>query len=685
MNYPVYLVCHLLSAVLNVMCNVSVHRCDDFVLPALKCILQEAQEEIGDPGECMDLADGIPGNIKDIMSLLNIEPSIRSLVCCATCFACYSKDDSARSCIHRRAPDLPVCGRPLYTHRKRKGHTVSEPERLLHLQDFKHWLGQFVCRPGMEEILDRDVYATGAEEGELLDIWDGEILRRFSGPDGSRFVSSGPSRTFKLVFAICMDNFNPFFNKAGGKSYSAGVISLICLNLPPGLRHLLENIFVFCVFPGPREPELDDLNNVLCYLMDVFLEFWDPGVYYSSTPKYSDGRLVNAAIVPLIGDLLAAKKMSGIGRWCTQCPLEPGDMDNLDEQTWPRRHTAEEHRRLACEWKSLGSKARRAHFKTHRIRWSELLRLPYWDPVTYTLVEFSHNLLGVNAQHHLRTIFGMNINLQDGLREEEPGPPKKPNDYNPLVMNDAWDKVRGGTDKEAEDLPAYLLKECCRQLQLPSGGRHAAVWGVIKQWVRSPHLLPVYSLANKFKRQDQNLVNEDGTAVNPRPKPKPTDPPSQLEIYRAEATFARTSTKDAMKSVKRNVLEHMVCQRMQKQAQEVDNANTDASSYPRDPSLRPSANSQLKSNISLIPMSSIASSKKSVLIDTLYELVSVLLLLELRGKLTAEYPGKQTRGGGCRGNQAQRRYCGFRIEDAFDYPRRHSEDDVSIMDWASPI
>ncbi len=332
-------------------------------------------------------------------------------------------------------------------------------------------------------MLDRDVYATGAGEGELLDIWDGEVLRNFCGPDGKNFFTcKGPS-DIRLAFSICMDNLNPFFNKHGGKSYSVGTICLICHNLPPDIRYNLEYVFIFCVFPGPREPRLEQLNNVLKFVVDLFCDFWDPGVYYSSTKKYPNGRLAQAAIVLLLGDLMAVKKLSGIGKWCTQCPVEAKDIDNLDPETWPAPRTAEEHRRLAIEWKGLDSAAQVRHFNKYGIRWTELLRLPYFDAVRFTAVELSHNLLTNNADHHLRVIWDMNALLPDGLGDTGPSSSKKKEDLDPVRVQHAWEMVMRGTDKQLGEIRAKYLKECCRMAGEGTGGRKAALYKTLLEWV----------------------------------------------------------------------------------------------------------------------------------------------------------------------------------------------------------
>jgi hypothetical protein len=63
----------------------------------------------------------------------------------------------------------------------------------------------------------------------MRDIFDGETLRNFKGPDGRHFsFGKGEGR---YVFSLSVDFFNPLGNKQAGKKVSVGLISLVCLNL----------------------------------------------------------------------------------------------------------------------------------------------------------------------------------------------------------------------------------------------------------------------------------------------------------------------------------------------------------------------------------------------------------------------------------------------------------------------
>ncbi len=55
----------------------------------------------------------------------------------------------------------------------------------------------------------------------------------------------------------------------------------------------------------------------------------------------------------------------------------------------------EAHRRHAQEYANLGndSKAKEAFFKEHSLRYFELTRLPYFDPVKMSVIDPMHNIL----------------------------------------------------------------------------------------------------------------------------------------------------------------------------------------------------------------------------------------------------------------------------------------------------
>lgn len=124
----------------------------------------------------------------------------------------------------------------------------------------------------------------------MRNIFDSDILRKFKGPDGAHFSMGNGEGCY--VFSLSVDFFNPLSNKQVGKKFSVGLITLVCLNLPPDIHYKPENMFLAGVIPGPHEPPLSVISHFLKPLVDDFLKFWDPGVHYSRTDGHPDGRLV---------------------------------------------------------------------------------------------------------------------------------------------------------------------------------------------------------------------------------------------------------------------------------------------------------------------------------------------------------------------------------------------------------
>lgn len=167
-----------------------------------------------------------------------------------------------------------------------------------------------MCRPGMEDFMDRDFPET---EGDVVnDIMDSKVFRDFLGPDKKPFLQASGLKGRRYIFSLCMDGFNPYHMKEAGKKASTGAMYMVCLNLPPEIRYDFENIYLVGIIPGPSEPSLTEINHLLEPLIKDLLLFWHPGVFYASTPRYPLGRTVLCALIPLICDLPASRQMGGL-------------------------------------------------------------------------------------------------------------------------------------------------------------------------------------------------------------------------------------------------------------------------------------------------------------------------------------------------------------------------------------
>jgi len=99
-------------------------------------------------------------------------------------------------------------------------------------------------------------------------------------------------------------------------------------------------MFLAGVLPRPRKPSLSNVNHTIKLLVDVLLEFFDPGIWYSQMVRHKQGCRVQAILVPVISDMLAARQAGGFASlmatsFCMLCNLKIQDIENLDRSTWP--------------------------------------------------------------------------------------------------------------------------------------------------------------------------------------------------------------------------------------------------------------------------------------------------------------------------------------------------------------
>ncbi|OSC96548.1 hypothetical protein PYCCODRAFT_1378951 [Trametes coccinea BRFM310] len=273
------------------------------------------------------------------------------------------------------------------------------------------------------------------------------------------------------------------------------------------------------VIPGPSKPSLDEINPYLGLLVDELLEFWTPGVKYSRTSKHSSPHLVRAALLPLICDILAARQVAGMGShsskyFCSFCLLPLDNMEDLNKASWPRR-TAQTHRQFAERWQNAASVDEREKiFAASGVRWSELLRLPYWDPINFTVVDSMHNLYLGLLKTHCRDIWGMSVDVDDSdATTSQKKHPKVPSERD---MAKGLSVLYYGSLAQLQKCRKAVLWYLCLERDL----RRA---GTVKQLSR---ILDEWTSANR---------QEPSGAPRPTQKTAPKEPVDAADLANAEA------------------------------------------------------------------------------------------------------------------------------------------------------
>ncbi|RXW15476.1 hypothetical protein EST38_g10377 [Candolleomyces aberdarensis] len=249
-----------------------------------------------------------------------------------------------------------------------------------------------------------------------------------------------------------MDGLNAYGNKDAGKKFSIGAIYMVCLNLPETIRYDVENVYLVGIIPGPDQPSCHQINHLLKPLIDDFLVLWDSGLYLSRTYLHSTGVRVHGAIIPLVCDLPASRQMSGYaGFQSNQFSIMARPLRKAVE--WERAQSREEQETL---------------HKENGIRWSELLRLPYWDPTEYTLIDSMHAFYLRIFQHHIRNVWGMSVKFDDGdgimFNTSRDHPTE-------VEMRHGHFVIRHGAESNLKELKVPLLRELCQELELDYRGK----------------------------------------------------------------------------------------------------------------------------------------------------------------------------------------------------------------------
>ena len=258
--------------------------------------------------------------------------------------------------------------------------------------------------PGFLELCE-EWRGVSRPEGILTDVYDGKLWKEWMDFDNVPFLKVPGN----LILMHNLDWFQPYKHTP----YSIGVIYLVIQNLPRRLRFIPENIIIVGTIPGPREPSCDELNPYLDSMVDDLLQLWK-GLPLKTPSSNITYRYVRAALVYISCDLPATCKICGFygikaKYGCSKClkefpsiSLSLTDYSGYDREQWqPRNLTCH----LAQVQRAKNATSQTARDKIEReigVRYSELLRLKYFDIVRCHVVDPMHNLFLGTAKRMLK-------------------------------------------------------------------------------------------------------------------------------------------------------------------------------------------------------------------------------------------------------------------------------------------
>ena len=481
---PAILVVYILVTVMHIVSGLSLRDCNLllFSLRILIDILVGDSRAAGGHG-IKYLTTSVPKDARTVVHRLALNPSYTSFICCPKCSSCYpdSGPDSLGYSSWKRAPtdsqtcaqETCQCGCPLRKSRNIRGHEYNIPIRRFFYHDFNEWLGEMLCHPGIEDMMDREF--SQSPDGIMRDIWDAPGLYEILGPDGHPFIRKcHDDNEGRYVFCFNMDGFNPFQLKQAGRSATVMGLYMVCLNLPRSERFKTENMFLAGVIPGPKEPSLEEINRFLKPLMDHLLESYNNGVRYTRTWKYPNGRNTRSALALVICDLPATRQALGFSgpqstNFCSYCKLQLKNINDLDVMSWEPR-SDEEYRREALKWQDASEAERDKITKNHGVRYySEFLRLPYFNPIQSVCVDPMHAFFLRIISRHCQDIWGMDARIDDG--EGLASDPVPFNVKSSPYFEGAFLALRTGTLEALGRHKVTILRDLAADQSIPAKGK----------------------------------------------------------------------------------------------------------------------------------------------------------------------------------------------------------------------
>ncbi|GBC48618.2 hypothetical protein GLOIN_2v1849215 [Rhizophagus irregularis DAOM 181602=DAOM 197198] len=334
-----------------------------------------------------------PASLYLAKKMLNIFQPKMQLAVCNNCHKLYNvrniveyKEEgkaTIANCLHEEFPDNPVpsrrnkCNNPLSILKKRKGEIIAVPRMIYPKPSIRQQLSMLYQRPGFEDMLE----LSGVQRGGVntySDIYDGKVWKTFPFNGDTFFTPETATTHLGLLFN---------------------------LNWTERSR-------------GWRVPK---------------------------TYQYTEDLDIKVALIIGSSDTSATRKLFGHGSAVMKChrcekhstysevykKTHYGGMQEYDKWvTNPINPSL--HRQYAHEWLQCNSKSSRdTHFKEHSVRWSELLRLPYMDPIRFAVVDPMHCLFLGIAKWIIKSIF---IN-QNKLSMEQLRIAQKRMDYIELPSN----------------------------------------------------------------------------------------------------------------------------------------------------------------------------------------------------------------------------------------------------------
>ncbi len=270
------------------------------------------------------------------------------------------------------------------------------PKKLYLYNSIKASIEQLASRPGYFQSCESWCELSSGDLNFMTDVYDGRLWR-----DWKDFVHIPGN----LLLMLNIDWFRPT-----NIQHSVGVLYVVVQNLPRTLRLKPENIIIVGTIPDPHEPKLT-INTFLKPIIDELIELWK-GTQIKAPNSTLGVHSVRVALACISSDIPATRKICGFYGFkarhgCSKCMKafptsgfsEATDYGGFDREMWPLRDMKTHYENALLAKNAVTKTARTAIESKVGLRYSELLRLPYFNIVRCHMIDPMHNLFLGTAKH----------------------------------------------------------------------------------------------------------------------------------------------------------------------------------------------------------------------------------------------------------------------------------------------
>lgn len=352
--------------------------------------------------------DLFPDSLEKTYMMQNVDTNnFNKFVVCPKCHTVFEHSDLLRASLSNcsfvcfpRHPHHQMrmkCGESLFkTVWTASGKQKFPPRKVFCYQSIIGFLRSLFKEPKLFHLMNK-WKSRSIPPRIMSDVYDGAVWKSVVDVSGA----------LTIALLLNVDWFQPYKHVA----YSVGVIYITILNLPRQLRYRREHTLVVGIIPGLHKPKLH-MSSYLEPLVDELLKLWR-GIQIETCHGMQQ---VKAILICVACDIPAARKLGGFlghasEKGCSRClksfPTEKfgekKDYSGFDRSKWPQR-SVEDHRKHGIAWKHACTLSKRKEIGTKfGVRYTELLRLPYFDTVRCFIVDPMHNVLLGTAKHLVTT------------------------------------------------------------------------------------------------------------------------------------------------------------------------------------------------------------------------------------------------------------------------------------------